>query len=59
MVEDVAYLGDMSVFRIVLDSGKRIHVSQTNVSRYDPESISWDEKVFISWEADAGAVLTS
>ena len=55
----MAYLGDMSVFRIVLDSGKRIHVSQTNVSRYDPESISWDEKVFISWEADAGAVLTS
>ncbi|HCO55658.1 MAG TPA: polyamine ABC transporter ATP-binding protein [Pelagibacterium sp.] len=59
LVEDVAYLGDMSVFRIVLDSGKRIHVSQTNSSRYAPESISWDEKVFVSWEADAGAVLTS
>ncbi|RDE07690.1 ABC transporter ATP-binding protein [Pelagibacterium lacus] len=59
LVQDVAYLGDMSVFRILLDSGKRIHVSQTNVSRYDPEGISWDEKVYISWEADAGAVLTS
>ncbi len=59
LVEDVAYLGDMSVYRIVLDSGKRIHVSQTNVSRYDLEGISWDEKVFISWASDAGAVLTS
>jgi len=59
LVEDVAYLGDMSVFRIVLDSGKRIHVSQTNSSRYDLEAISWDEKVFVSWAADAGAVLVS
>ena len=59
LVEDVAYLGDMSVFRIVLDSGKRIHVSQTNVTRYDIEAISWDEKVYISWAADAGAVLVS
>ena len=59
LVEDVAYLGDMSVFRIVLDSGKRIHVSQTNSSRYDLEAISWDEKVYISWAADAGAVLVS
>ena len=59
LVEDVAYLGDMSVFRIVLDSGKRIHVSQTNSSRYDLEAISWDEKVYISWAPDAGAVLVS
>ncbi|WMT86567.1 polyamine ABC transporter ATP-binding protein [Pelagibacterium sp. 26DY04] len=59
LVEDVAYLGDMSVFRIVLDSGKRIHVSQTNSSRYDEEAISWDEKVYISWAADSGAVLVS
>jgi putrescine transport system ATP-binding protein len=59
LVEDVAYLGDMSVFRIVLDSGKRIHVSQTNATRYDLEGISWDEKVYISWASDAGAVLTS
>jgi putrescine transport system ATP-binding protein len=59
MVQDVAYLGDMSVFRIMLDSGKRIHVTQTNSTRYDEEAISWDEKVYISWASDAGAVLVS
>ena len=58
MVEDVAYLGDMSVFRIVLDSGKRVQATQTNSSRYDQDAISWDEKVYISWASDAGAVLT-
>jgi putrescine transport system ATP-binding protein len=58
-VEDVAYLGDMSMYRIMLDSGKRVQVTKTNASRYDIEAISWDDKVFISWEADAGAVLTS
>ena len=56
-VEDVAYLGDISMYRIVLDTGKRIHVTRTNASRYDEEAISWDEKVFISWAADSGAVL--
>ncbi|WP_196260943.1 ABC transporter ATP-binding protein [Pelagibacterium limicola] len=59
LVQDVAYLGDMSVFRIMLDSGKRIHVTQTNSTRYDLEAISWDEKVYISWASDAGAVLVS
>jgi len=59
LVEDIAYLGDMSVFRIVLDSGKRIQVTQTNLTRYDEQAISWDEHVYVSWAPDAGAVLVS
>ena len=59
LVQDVAYLGDMSVFRIMLDSGKRIHVTRTNASRYDEDAISWDEKVYVSWASDAGAVLVA
>ena len=59
LVEDIAYLGDISMFRIVLDSGKRIQVTQTNLTRYDEQAISWDEHVYVSWAPDAGAVLVS
>src|SRR5690606_11904617 len=43
LVQDVAYLGDMSVFRILLASGKRIPVTRTNASRYVEDTISWDD----------------
>src|SRR5690554_2347899 len=59
LVQDIAYLGDISMYRIMLDSGKRVHVTKTNASRYDEDAISWDERVYISWAPDAGAVLTS
>lgn len=58
VVEDIAYLGDMSLYQIVLDSGKRVRVSQTNSVRGNPDAISWDEHVYVSWAPDAGSVLT-
>jgi len=59
MVEDVVYLGDMSVFQVVLESGKRLRVTKANSLRGDPDAIRWDEEVFASWGAAAGSVLTS
>jgi putrescine transport system ATP-binding protein len=59
MVEDVVYLGDMSVFRVVLEGGKRITATKPNVERIDEDNIRWDEQVYISWGDEAGAVLTS
>lgn len=59
IVLDVAYLGDISMYRIRLASGKVVHATKTNATRYDVDAISWDEHVYISWASDAGAVLTS
>ena len=59
MVEDVIYLGDMTVFQVVLESGKRIRVTKANSLRGDPDAISWDEPVWASWSGNAGSVLTS
>ena len=58
-VDDVIYLGDISTYRITLDSGKSVHVTKPNIARYDEENISWDETVYLVWSSDAGAVLTS
>lgn len=58
MVEDIGYLGDMSVYQVVLESGKRLRVTQTNTVRGNPDAISWDEEVYVSWGDTSGSVLT-
>jgi len=57
-VEEIAYLGDISVYQVALESGKRIRVSQTNSVRGNPDAITWDERVYVSWDDNAGSVLT-
>jgi putrescine transport system ATP-binding protein len=59
VVEEIGYLGDMSVYQIVLESGKRLRVTQTNTVRGNPDAITWDEQVYVSWGDTSGAVLTS
>ena len=58
MVEEIGYLGDMSVYQILLESGKRLRVTQTNTVRGNPDSITWDEHVYLTWGDSSGSVLT-
>ena len=58
-VEDVVYLGDMSVFQVVLEGGKTIRVTKANSLRGDPDAIAWGEEVWASWSGNAGSVLVS
>ena len=58
IVEEIAYLGDISVYQVALESGKRIRVSQTNSARGNPDAITWDENVYVTWQDNAGSVLT-
>ncbi|KFL25452.1 ABC transporter ATP-binding protein [Devosia sp. 17-2-E-8] len=58
IVEDIAYLGDMSVFQVKLDSGKYLRVTKANAERGDPNAIKWDEEVYAQWSGGAGSVLT-
>ncbi len=59
MVEEVGYLGNLSIYQVMLESGKQIRVAKPNIVRLDEEAISWDEKVFLSWDGSAGVVLVS
>jgi putrescine transport system ATP-binding protein len=58
-VEDIAYLGDMTVYQVKLANGKYMRVTKTNSRRGDPDAISWDETVWASWNNSAGSVLVS
>jgi putrescine transport system ATP-binding protein len=58
-VEDIAYLGDMTVYQVRLDNGKYLRVTKPNQLRGDPDAISWDETVWASWAGASGSVLVS
>jgi putrescine transport system ATP-binding protein len=58
MVEEIAYLGNLSIYRLKLDSGKVLTATRANLSRFDEEAISWDERVWVTWHPTAGVVLS-
>jgi putrescine transport system ATP-binding protein len=58
VVEEVAYLGNLSIYRMRLETGKVVQATKANLSRIDPEAISWDETVWVTWDDSAGVVLT-
>ena len=58
IVEDIGYLGDMSVYQVLLESGKHLRVTQTNTVRGNPDAITWDENVYLTWGDTSGSVLT-
>jgi putrescine transport system ATP-binding protein len=57
-VRDIAYMGDMSIYLLKLLSGKVVRVTQPNVYRHADERITWDEQVFLSWDATSPVVVT-
>jgi putrescine transport system ATP-binding protein len=56
-VQDIAYLGDLSIYLIKLPTGKVVRVTQPNTSRH-AEAISWDQQVYLSWDATSPVVVT-
>ena len=59
VVEDIAYLGNLSTYRIRLESGKIMRLTRANRTRTEEDKITWEDKVYISWDEKAGVVLIS
>ncbi|MCW2308067.1 ABC transporter ATP-binding protein [Rhodobium gokarnense] len=58
-VWDIGYLGDMSIYHVHLGDGETLKSAQANTTRLIQRPISWDDRVWLSFDADAGIVLTS
>ncbi len=56
MVTEVAYMGNLSVYRVQLAGGQCLRVTAAN-GLLDENPISWDEAVHIGWSAAASTVL--
>lgn len=57
-VKEIAYMGDMSVYLVRIDSGKIVRVTLPNVERQAGDRISWDETVYLSWHPTSPVVLS-
>jgi putrescine transport system ATP-binding protein len=57
-VKGIAYMGDMSIYLVQVESGKTIRVTLPNVARHMEDRITWDETVYVSWHAESPVVLT-
>ena len=57
VVQEVAYMGDFSIYLVELGTGKTVRVTQPNLSRGNRERIYWDEKVFLHWHPSSAVVL--
>ncbi len=59
VVQEIAYMGDLSVYLVKIDSGKTVRVTMPNVERLsDDERILWDETVYLTWHESSPVVVT-
>lgn len=57
-VEDIAYLGDVSIFHLKTGSGRKVQMTLTNTRPITEQSLTWGEEVVVEWDPDGGVVLT-
>jgi putrescine transport system ATP-binding protein len=57
VVKEIAYLGDVSRYLVLLNSGKQLRITQPNLYRHE-ERITWDEDVWVYWDPSANVVVT-
>lgn len=58
-VDEIAYMGDLSVYQILLSNGNRVRVNQSNLTRSEESSLRHGDRVNIGWAGNAGIVVTS
>jgi len=58
VVEDLAYYGNRSVYRVRSHNGRIIQVSAQNYQRSAALLLEWDDEVFLSWDSSCSVVLT-
>ena len=58
-IHDIAYLGNISTYHVVLDDGTIIKAQNANNRRLSRRNFTWEDEVWLSWTDTAGLVLAS
>jgi putrescine transport system ATP-binding protein len=58
VVFDLAYFGNLSLYRVRIAGGKILEVSAQNRRREARRYLEWDDEVHVSWEKPSALVLT-
>jgi putrescine transport system ATP-binding protein len=59
VVKGIAYMGNLSIYLVQLDSGKQIKVTMQNQTRASEMMIDWDDRVTATWHANSPVALLS
>ena len=57
IVEDLAYYGNRSIYRVRSQSGRMIQISAQNYQRSKELVLEWDDQVYMSWDSSCSVVL--
>lgn len=58
-IKEVSYLGETSLYHVVLPNGRMISVSRPNRSRWDQDQFGTGETVWVSWAGSSPVILGS
>jgi len=56
-VLDIAYLGNLSTYHVELPTGQIIKAQTANTRRISRRAFTWEDSVWVSWNATAGVML--
>ena len=57
-MREIAYMGDLSIYIVQLDTGKRMRITQPNTHRHADSPLTWEERVWVSWHESSAVVVT-
>jgi putrescine transport system ATP-binding protein len=58
VISDIAYLGDVSIYHVRLDSGRKVRALRTNLHHGEDSRLTWEDRVFLGWSPADALVLT-
>ena len=58
VVDEIAYIGGLSIYHVKTPGGTTIRATLANVDRSVKKRLTWDDKVYLSWQPGAAVVLT-
>jgi putrescine transport system ATP-binding protein len=58
VVEDIAYLGDVSIYHVRVGSEKIVTMTLANIQPRTEQALTWGQEVAMEWSPTSGVVLT-
>jgi putrescine transport system ATP-binding protein len=58
-VEEIGYLGDVSIYHVRLETGKIVLATEPNLVRLAERPVTWEDTVYLSWKPENAIILTS
>ncbi|WP_370315920.1 ABC transporter ATP-binding protein [Thalassolituus sp.] len=57
-IQEIAYLGDVSIYHIDLPGGKRVQFTQSNIQALAELPLTWGQEITLTWSSHSCGVLS-